>query len=140
MPVPPRGDKGHCGAEAGGAGIIAQRSAHQREVYQWEFLFLGANQDAIATSAQLSIAAYNAANIAGDCIGVRSANFSVARKTKALRSRSSGGKLSLEEAHDLAADLGSLAGEEDDKGRRKGGPFAFPPLIKLWLYKDRQFR
>lgn len=36
---------------------ISERIKHQREVYKWEFLFLGANQDAIATAAKMNIAA-----------------------------------------------------------------------------------
>lgn len=34
---------------------------HQREKYQWQFLFLGANQDAIATASGMGIAAEDAA-------------------------------------------------------------------------------
>ena len=36
---------------------INEKIRHQTEVYKWEFLFLGANQDAIATAAKISIAA-----------------------------------------------------------------------------------
>jgi len=39
---------------------ISDRIAHQQSVYGWEFLFLGANQDAIATAAQISVPAANA--------------------------------------------------------------------------------
>src|SRR5206468_12895053 len=41
---------------------IAGKIKHQTDTYKWIFLFLGANQDAIATAANLSIAANNAAN------------------------------------------------------------------------------
>lgn len=34
---------------------INEKISHQREVYKWEFLFLGANQDAIATAANVGI-------------------------------------------------------------------------------------
>ncbi len=34
---------------------IAEMIKHQREAYQWEFLFLGANQDAILTGEKLNI-------------------------------------------------------------------------------------
>jgi hypothetical protein len=36
---------------------INEKIRHQTEVYKWEFLFLGANQDAIATAAKINIAA-----------------------------------------------------------------------------------
>lgn len=39
---------------------IAEMIKHQREVYKWEFLFLGANQDAILTGERLNIPAANA--------------------------------------------------------------------------------
>jgi uncharacterized protein YegL len=34
---------------------ISEKIRHQREVYKWEFLFLGANQDAIATASRMNI-------------------------------------------------------------------------------------
>ena len=45
---------------------IAASIKHQAEKYQWTFLFLGANQDAIATAAQMNIAASNAATYLAD--------------------------------------------------------------------------
>jgi hypothetical protein len=37
--------------------VVSQMIARQRDVYKWEFLFLAANQDAIATAATMSIPA-----------------------------------------------------------------------------------
>ena len=37
------------------AAKIGEMVAHQRDVYGWEFVFLGANQDAIATAATMNI-------------------------------------------------------------------------------------
>jgi hypothetical protein len=34
---------------------ISEKIKHQTEVYKWEFLFLGANQDAIATASKMNI-------------------------------------------------------------------------------------
>ena len=48
---------------------IAGKIKHQTDTYKWIFLFLGANQDAIATAANLSIAANNAANYVADAAG-----------------------------------------------------------------------
>jgi len=47
--------------------------AHQRDQYQWQFLFLGANQDAIATAASLNISAESALTYSGTPLGTKSA-------------------------------------------------------------------
>lgn len=39
---------------------VAARISHQRDAYGWEFIFLAANQDAIASAAKLSIASSDA--------------------------------------------------------------------------------
>jgi hypothetical protein len=44
---------------------------HQQEKYGWEFLFLAANQDAIATAATISIPASQAMNFVASPTGVR---------------------------------------------------------------------
>ncbi len=41
---------------------ISDKIKHQTGAYKWQFLFLGANQDAIATAARMNIAAENSAN------------------------------------------------------------------------------
>jgi uncharacterized protein YegL len=41
---------------------ISEKIRHQTEVYKWEFLFLGANQDAIATGARMNIARSSSVN------------------------------------------------------------------------------
>ncbi len=43
---------------------------HQSEVYKWEFLFLGANQDAIATAARLNINRRDAATFRASSAGI----------------------------------------------------------------------
>lgn len=48
---------------------IAEMIKHQREVYKWEFLFLGANQDAILTGEHLNIPAANAISYTAKTIG-----------------------------------------------------------------------
>ncbi|MDF1713274.1 MAG: hypothetical protein P1U90_13615 [Akkermansiaceae bacterium] len=45
---------------------------HQRNTYSWEFLFLAANQDAIATAAQMGISGHAAATINHDEQGTTS--------------------------------------------------------------------
>ena len=95
---------------------VSQRIRHQTEQYAWEFLFLGANQDAIATAAQLHIAAANAATYQADGIGIRSTARSISRKSTALRARAAG-VANAEEEQAAAAPMQHLVQEEDRKGR-----------------------
>jgi hypothetical protein len=44
---------------------------HQREKYNWEFIFLGANQDAIATASGLGIAPASAVNFVSNTRGTK---------------------------------------------------------------------
>lgn len=96
---------------------VSQRIRHQTEKYAWEFLFLGANQDAIATAAQLHIAAANSATYQADGIGHRSSTASISRKTSALRARAAG-VANAEEESAAAAPMQALVQEEDRKLRR----------------------
>ncbi len=66
-------------------GEIAARIRRQRDRYGWQFLFLGANQDAIATAAQLNIAAHDAATFSEDAAGARASFKSTSRKVSAVR-------------------------------------------------------
>ena len=95
------------------AGVIK----HQTEQYRWTFLFLGANQDAIATAAQMNIAAVNASSYVADPAGLRAASRSLSRKLRGLR-RICQGNASVAEAVDAAAPLSDLIAEEDEKERR----------------------
>ena len=64
---------------------IAKRIRHQREKYGWEFLFLGANQDAIATAAKMNIAPANAATFQADEAGAKASFKASSRKASAMR-------------------------------------------------------
>jgi hypothetical protein len=50
---------------------LADMIKHQQEKYNWEFLFLAANQDAIASAAKIAIPAAQAMNFAASPTGVR---------------------------------------------------------------------
>src|SRR6476620_4230406 len=77
-------------------------NASQR--YKWIFLFLGANQDAIATAANLSIAANNAATYVADAAGSKASHAAFSRKMSAMR-RASMDIASVSEKLDAAASL-----------------------------------
>ena len=48
---------------------VRQMVSHEQEKYGWEFLFLGANMDAIATAARMGIGADRAATYVSDSAG-----------------------------------------------------------------------
>ena len=64
---------------------IAGKIRRRQEKQGWEFLFLGANQDAIATAAQMNIHAHNAATASYSTEGVRGSNKAFSRKVQAMR-------------------------------------------------------
>ena len=64
---------------------IAGKIRRRQEKQGWEFLFLGANQDAIATAAQMNIHAHNAATASYSAEGVRGSNKAFSRKVQAMR-------------------------------------------------------
>ena len=95
---------------------IAGKVKHQTDTYKWIFLFLGANQDAIATAANLSIAANNAANYVADAAGSKAGQAAFSRKMSALR-RASMDSASVSERLDAEAPLTQIVSEEDRKTR-----------------------
>jgi len=100
---------------------IAGKIKHQTDTYKWIFLFLGANQDAIATAANLSIAANNAANYVADATGSKAGQAAFSRKMSALR-RASMGSASVSERLDAEAPLTQIVSEEDRKTRDNESP------------------
>jgi len=95
---------------------IADVIKQQSEQYRWTFLFLGANQDAIETAAQMNIKATNAAAYVADAAGLHASASSLTRKVRALR-RVSMGTASVEECHDAAAPMSGIVAEEHQKER-----------------------
>lgn len=53
---------------------VFDRIAHQRDVYKWEFVFLGANQDAIEEAGKLGIGAASSMSYTASAAGV-AANY-----------------------------------------------------------------
>lgn len=64
---------------------INEMIAHQRDKYQWEFVFIGANQDAIATAASYGIGAHSTMTYAANAVGTQHAFASVANLTSNYR-------------------------------------------------------
>jgi uncharacterized protein YegL len=65
---------------------VADMISHQQEKYSWEFIFLAANQDAIATAHTLNIQAKDAVAFDATPQGVRMAMARVSEETSKRRS------------------------------------------------------
>lgn len=89
---------------------------HQTEKYQWKFLFLGANQDAIATAARMNIRAVDSSNFAMESNSYGAVNEAINRKMKAIR-RMRQGLVDDTILRDLDASMESLREEEEGKER-----------------------
>jgi uncharacterized protein YegL len=98
------------------ASEINEMIRHQTDKYAWEFLFLGANQDAIATAARMGIAAKNAANFACNDASVMGSHASIARKSGAMRMEAM--KLATrKQLADLEKPTSQIMEEEEAKAR-----------------------
>lgn len=64
---------------------VAKKIRKRREKDGWEFLFLAANQDAIATAAQMNIDHRNAATSNFSDVGMRSSQRAMSRKIRAMK-------------------------------------------------------
>jgi uncharacterized protein YegL len=96
---------------------VSSRIKHQTEVYKWEFLFLGANQDAIATAANLNISSLNAATFAADSVGASASQRALSKKAAVLRARPRNAPLTSACIHIASTPLNDLVAEEDRKER-----------------------
>lgn len=92
---------------------IADKIKRRTQKDGWQFLFLGANQDAIATASRMNIDRANSANVAFDRAGVSSQGSSFSRKASAYRRHSSG--LVDADHEDLISPMADIAAQEHDK-------------------------
>lgn len=95
---------------------VAKRIKHQTEKYSWEFLFLGASEDAIATAAKMHIHAANASQFCADAAGQEAAMASVSRKITSSRQLKSG-HATREQIEEAAKPLQDIVHDEDRKRR-----------------------
>jgi hypothetical protein len=65
---------------------IQNKIKHQTDVYKWDFVFLGANQDAIASAANLGIGAGKSLSYTGTAIGTATVFDSLSSYTTNTRS------------------------------------------------------
>lgn len=67
--------------------------SHQQKQYNWQFVFLGANQDAIATGSSIGIATANAMTYAANSAGTSAAFCSTGQNVRKFRSSGLSGSL-----------------------------------------------
>lgn len=68
-----------------GADRLRKIVEHQRDAYQWQFLYLGANQDAILAATAMGVPASHAVNYAATPMGTRSAYAATSVACSAMR-------------------------------------------------------
>jgi Mg-chelatase subunit ChlD len=95
---------------------VAERIRHQTEKYQWQFLFLGANQDAIATAGRMNIHSANTANFTANDESYAAAKGALSRKISASRRRSQGAT-DEETLRDADAPLENLRQDEENRSK-----------------------
>ena len=74
---------------------ISEMIKHQKEKYNWEFVYLGANQDAIATAASFGIGRNATLNFASTSFGAAASYLAVSGATCAYRSASNSSAFSF---------------------------------------------
>ena len=71
------------------ADMIKERIEHQKQKYGWEFVFFGANMDAIAEAGKIGIAADRARNYFADACGTQAAYTTMSALSSAFRKNGS---------------------------------------------------
>jgi len=80
----------------------------------WEFLFLAANQDAIATASALNMDAHSSGNVKFSLDGVKSSGGAMSRKVRAMRMKSSG-SMDAQAMKDEVMSMDQIVKEEEGK-------------------------
>lgn len=85
---------------------VFEKVTHQRENYAWEFIFMGANQDAYATATGLGISPQNNVTYTASKGGTRAALDGLSRGVERYRRTAAGGRMDDiydQKAHDAIA-------------------------------------
>lgn len=97
-----------------------------RKEKQWEFIFLAANQDAIATAARMSMDRDSSAGVEFCAAGIKSTGKSIGRKVTALRKQASGDALNEQEKADLSKCMRDIVQEESPEASHPATPPSKP--------------
>ena len=82
---------------------INEMIKHQKDVYNWQFIFLAANQDAIQTGASYGFAAANSMTFSASTRGVTSSYGALCNNITAYRCSSDSSKLDFSDEDRAAA-------------------------------------
>jgi hypothetical protein len=85
-----------------------------RDQKGWEFLFLAANQDAIASGSAMHMNASLSANVSYNPKGIRTTGSAMSRKVRAMRMKS-GGTMDAQAMEDDAKSMNEIVKEEEQK-------------------------
>lgn len=85
-----------------------------RNEKQWDFLFLAANQDAIATAAAMNMSAHDSSNVQASAQSYAAAGPAISRKVRAARLKSMG-RMDAQAVEDDAKSMGEIIMEEEGK-------------------------
>lgn len=92
---------------------LRKKIEHQRDAYKWEFVFLGANQDAILSARDIGIGAGSTMSYAANSVGTASAMESLGRHTRSFRA--TGANVNFTAAEKMAQfDVGALGDAAND--------------------------
>ena len=80
------------------AAKISEMITHQRNVYKWEFMFIGANQDAVLSAQEIGIPAFAALTYAANEVGTRAAYSMMAKKVAGYRESNNAECLQFDDA------------------------------------------
>lgn len=84
-----------------------------RDQKGWEFIFLAANQDAIATASSMKMCSHLSAAVSFNEKGIHSSSRAMARKIKAMRMKSSG-RMDAQAMEDDAKSMEQILKEEEE--------------------------
>lgn len=85
-----------------------------RDQKGWEFLFLAANQDAIASASSMHMDAHLSGNVSFSFSGVKATGSAMSRKVRAMRMKSSG-QMDAQSLEDDAKSMDQIVKEEELK-------------------------
>jgi hypothetical protein len=100
---------------------IAAMIRHQQGTYNWEFLFLGANQDAIAVAQHLNIPTRSAMKYAATPQGIRNTFAAAAGYTNSVRGQSLGGNVNYRGFFSDDDRVAAMADEQEPSGGQWAG-------------------
>jgi uncharacterized protein YegL len=99
---------------------VSDRIAHQREKYDWDFFFLGAGPDAIATAGKMNIGRRYSSGYVADETGIEASYSAVSKKIRSRRAIKGGYATEHDHAED-ARSLKETLDEEEHKRRPDPG-------------------